>query len=197
VLLCNTDEDPAKQREYLEVLAGERVAGVILSPTAGPASAVKDLLDHGISVVAFDLGVRDGRADAVVVANRAGARTGTAHLIECGHRRVGFVGGLAGVETAEQRLAGYIEAVTDAGIEPLVAGGQFRTEGGREAAHALLDQQATALLVANNLMAIGALRAIKERGLRIPGDVAIVSIDDPPWATLTDPPADHARPARA
>ena len=188
VLLCNTDEDPGKQHEYLAVLAQERVAGVIISPTAGRGLGVAGLLDHGISVVAFDRVVRDKRADAVVAANAAGAHTAAAHLIGSGRRRVGFVGGPAGVQTAEERLAGYEQAIAEAGLKSLTADGHFRTEGGREATHGRLEQGATAILVANNLMAIGALQAIKERGLSIPGDVGIVSIDDPPWAQLTDPP---------
>jgi DNA-binding LacI/PurR family transcriptional regulator len=188
VLLCNTDEDPAKQRDYLDVLAGERVAGVIISPTVGPAAGIGALLDHGIPVVAFDRLVRDRRADAVLAENAAGARAGTAHLVDCGHRRVGFVGGPPGVQTADERRAGYEQAIAESGLEPLVADGKFRTEGGRKAAGALLKRGASALLVANNLMTIGALQAIRERGLEIPSDVGIVSVDDPPWAELTDPP---------
>lgn len=188
VLLCNTDEDPDKQRDYLRVLAAERVAGVILSPTDSDAFEIGDLLDHGISVVAFDRAVPDRRADIVVVRNLVGARTGVEHLLECGHTPVGFVGGLPGVQTADERLEGYRQAVAAAGLEPLVADGGFRAEGARHAAGALVDAGARALLVANNLMTIGALQAIRERGLRIPDDVAIVSIDDPPWAELTDPP---------
>jgi LacI family transcriptional regulator len=188
VLLCNTDEDPAKQRDYLGVLAAERVAGVILSPTDGLAPEIGELLDHGISLVAFDRQIADKRADVVVAHNAAGARAGTEHLLEGGHSRVGFVGGPAGVQTADERLTGYQEAIANRRLEPLVAHGGFRAEGGRAAAGKLVDAGATALLVANNLMAIGALQAIKERGLRIPQDVALVSIDDPPWAELTDPP---------
>ena len=188
VLLCNTDEDPAKQRDYLGVLAAERVAGVILSPTDGRAAEIRELLDHGISLVAFDRRVSDRRADVVAAQNAAGALAGVQHLLACGHSRVGFVGGPAGVQTADERLAGYIEAIDAAGLEPLVADGAFRTEGGRRATGALVDRGATGLLVANNLMAIGALQAIRERRLRIPQDVGLVSIDDPPWAELTDPP---------
>jgi LacI family transcriptional regulator len=188
VLLCNTDEDPAKQRDYLGVLAAERVAGVILSPTNRHAPEISELLDNGISLVAFDRQIADRRADAVIARNAAGARAGTEHLVACGHVRVGFVGGPAGVQTADERLAGYHEAIGSSGLEALVADGGFRAEGGRAAAGMLVDRGATALLVANNLMAIGALRALKERGLGIPHDVALVSIDDPPWAELTDPP---------
>ena len=76
VLLCNTDEDEAKQRDYLHVLAAERVAGAIISPTDAAAPEISELIDYGTSVVAFDRGVSDRRADAVLAANAAGARPG-------------------------------------------------------------------------------------------------------------------------
>jgi LacI family transcriptional regulator len=198
VLLCNSDEDPNKQRDYLRVLAAERVAGVILSPTDGRAAEVGELLDHGISVVAFDRRVADRRADAVITENVEGTRAGVEHLLACDHKRVGFVGGPAGVQTADERRAGYEAAITAAGLEPMVADGGFRGAGGRRAAGALLDSGATALLVANNLMTIGALQSIRERELRIPDEVALVAFDDPPWAELTDPPlCAIAQPVRA
>ncbi len=188
VLLCNTDEDPDKQRDYLGVLAAERVAGVILSPSDGRAREIAELLDHGVSLVAFDRRVTDRRADSVVVHNAAGARAGTEHLLDCGHTRVGFLGGPPRLQTADERLAGYEEAIRDAGFAPLIADGGFRSEAARAATATLIDRGATALLVANNLMTIGALRTLRERGLRIPDDVALVSFDDPPWAELTNPP---------
>lgn len=188
VLLCNTDEDPAKQREYLGVLAAERVAGAIISPTDASAPEISALIDQGACVVAYDRAVADRRADAVLAANVDGARLGAEHLIGGGHTRVGFVGGPAGIETADERLLGYRQAMSNAGLQPVVAYGDFRLEGGRRAAKELLEDGATALLVANNLMGVGVLQAIREAGLRIPSDVALVSIDDPPWAELTDPP---------
>jgi LacI family transcriptional regulator len=188
VLLCNTDEDPAKQRHYLRVLTEERVAGAILSLTEPHAPEISELIDHGTSVVAYDRSVSDRRADAVLSANASGARSGTDHLIERGHRRIGFIGGPEGIETAVERLLGYKQALSAARLRPLVAVGDYRSEGGARATRELLDNGATALLVANNLMAVGALDAIKEAGLRVAEDVALVSVDDPPWAKLTDPP---------
>src|SRR5271170_6606672 len=88
VLLCNTDEDPVKQREYLGVLAAERVAGAIMSPTEAGAPEISELIDIGASVVAFDRPVDDKRADAVLAANVAGARLGTDHLLAGGHTRI-------------------------------------------------------------------------------------------------------------
>ncbi len=188
VLLCNTDEDPVKQREYLGVMIAERVAGAIISPTEAGAAEISELIDIGASVVAFDRPVDDKRADAVLAANVTGARLGTEHLLAGGHRRIGFLGGPNVVRTAAERLSGYEQAMFDAGAQARSAIGDFRVEGGRRGAQDLLDEGVTALLVANNLMAIGALQAIRATHLRVPADIALASFDDPAWAELTDPP---------
>lgn len=198
VLLCNTDEDPAKQREYLGVLVAERVAGAIISPTEAKAPEISELIDHGSCVVAFDRPVADRRADAVLAANADAARLATEHLIAAGHKKVGFVGGLAGIETAARRQAGYDQAMAAAGLEPRVVPGAFRVAGGQSATKELLGQGATAIVVANNLMAVGALRAVRDGGIVVPRDLSLVAIDDPPWAELTDPPLTTlAQPVRA
>jgi LacI family transcriptional regulator len=188
VLLCNTDEDPDKQRSYLEVLAAERVAGAIISPTQADAPEISQLIDLGACVVSFDRAVQDKRADAIVLANASGAAQGTQHLIQGGHQRVGFVGGPHTIQTAFERQEGYEQAMAAAGLTPLVAEGDFRLAGGAAAAMELVDAGATALLVANNMMAVGVLEALRERKLKVGRDVAVISIDDPPWAKLTDPP---------
>jgi LacI family transcriptional regulator len=188
VLLCNTDESADKQRAYLEVLAQERPLGVIVSPTDPGGVEIAGLLDRGIPVVAFDRVVDDPRADAVIANNVDAARRATEHLIAAGHRRIGFVGGREDVETGAGRLQGYGEALAGAGLEPLAAGGGFRIEGGEAATARLLKRGLTGLVVANNLMTIGALRALRAAGAAVPGDVALVAIDDPFWAELTEPP---------
>jgi LacI family transcriptional regulator len=198
VLLCNTDEDPAKQRDYLGVLAAERVAGAIISPTEADAPEIGELIDLGTFVVAFDRAVADRRADAVLPANTEGARRGTEHLLGGGHESIGFVGGPAGIQTATERLLGYEEAMSAAGLQPRIAQGNFRVEGGRRAAEELIREGATALLVANNMMTVGVLQALRQGGRRVSADVALVSFDDPPWAELTDPPLTTlAQPVRA
>lgn len=189
VLLCNTDETVEKQRAYLEVLASERVLGVILSPSDPDGEEISDLLDFGIPIVAFDRTVTDPRADSVVVDNAGGAREATEHLLKAGHTHVGFIGGLEKIDTGADRLAGYEAAMRHAGLEPRSISGRFRTEEAQAAATAIIDADGlTALVVANNLMAIGVMRAIRDKGLRVPDDLALVSIDDPPWAELVDPP---------
>ncbi len=138
VLLCNTDEQPEKQRSYLGVLTAERVAGAIISPTGAKAPEIGELIDHGTCVVAFDRDIADGRADAAVAANAEGARTGTAHLIACGHSKVGYISGPLRVETGAERLHGYDECMKAAKLTPIIAYGDFRYEAGARATRELL-----------------------------------------------------------
>lgn len=190
VLLCNTDETPEKQRSYLEVLAAERVLGVIVSPSDPSGAEIGELLDLEIPVVAFDRTVGDPRADAVVANNARGVRMAVRHLLDGGHERIGFVSGSKSIETGAERLAGYEEAMREVGLEPRSESGEFRIEGGRRATERLLqgNPSLTALIVGNNLMTIGALEAMRSLGFRVPEDIALVGVDDPFWAKLVDPP---------
>jgi DNA-binding LacI/PurR family transcriptional regulator len=190
LLLCNSDETATKQEAYLEVLAAERVLGVIVAPADSRGSGLEQLFDLRIPVVAFDRVINDERSDAVICDNLDAARKATEHLIWLGHHRVAFVGGRLDVETGAERLAGYTAAMRAAGLTPFAIDGRFRTEvAAREVATLLaLQKRPTALVVANNLMALGAVRAIRVAGLRIPDQLAMVAIDDPPWAELIDPP---------
>ena len=200
VLVCNTDETAEKQRAYLEALIDERVLGVIISPSDPGGEQISQLLDLGIPVVACDREVEDARADAVLADNVKAMRIGTDLLIAGGHRRIAFIGGRADVETGAERLAGYEMAMRAAGLEPQVLDGDFRLELAEAAVAGLLRRESrpTALIVANNLMTLGALRAIRDAGLRVPADVALVGVDDPPWSALVDPPLTTlAQPVRA
>jgi DNA-binding LacI/PurR family transcriptional regulator len=190
VMLCNTDETPAKQRAYLQMLADERVLGVILSPADREGDGADQLLDLRIPVVCFDRVIDDPRVDAVVCDNVEGVRRATEHLLWLGHERIAYLGGRRGVETGAERLKGYLTTMRDAGKIPFALDGGFRADTAEEVTRELLreSRRPTALLVANNLMTLGALRAIKHAGLSIPGDIAVVGVDDPPWADLVDPP---------
>lgn len=190
LVLCNTDETPEKQSAYLKMLADERVGGVILSPADSSDTGLRPLLDLGIPVVAFDRAVADSSSDAVIYDNVDAARKATEHLIWLGRKRIAFVGGRVDVETGAERLAGYTAAMRGAGLTPFAVDGAFRADAAEREVTALLglELRPEAFVVANNLMTMGALRGIRRKGLSIPGDVAIVAIDDPPWAELVDPP---------
>ena len=190
VLLCNTDETRAKQRAYLEVLADERVLGVIVASADSAGFGLELLFDLEIPVVAFDRLVDDDRIDTVTFDNADAARRATEHLVWLGHTRIAYLGGRHDVGTGAERLEGYIAAMRAAHFTPFTLNGGFRAELAERELSALLrvDHRPTALVVANNLMAVGALRAIRAAGLNSPTDIAIVAIDDPPWAELVDPP---------
>jgi len=189
VILCNTDETPEKQRAYLEVLAGEQVVGVILVPADADDPTVSHLIDGGIPVVAFDRSVSDERADAVLADNRSAAAQATEHLFDMGRKHIAFMAGRAGIQTGVERQAGYEAVVARMGCPVVLGEGQFRLTEARLAMYDLLnrDPRIDAIVVANNLMTIGVLTALQERGVRVPDDIAVVGIDDPPWAALANP----------
>lgn len=190
VVLCNTDETPEKQRAYLEVLAAEQVVGVILVPADPSDSTIAALLDLHIPIVALDRGVDDERADAVTADNVQAGRLATEHLLDRGRRNVGFISGRLEIQTGAERLRGYQEVMQRRGLPVAIGKGEFRLETAQRATRQLLidHPDLDGLVVANNLMAIGALRAVTDAAKNIPDDVAFVGIDDPPWAGLVAPP---------
>ncbi|WP_027945010.1 LacI family DNA-binding transcriptional regulator [Amycolatopsis taiwanensis] len=187
VVLCNSDESAEKERRYIDVALQERVAGVILSPT-GATSNVERLHERGTPVVAVDRPLPAG--DQVLVDTRLAAREATNHLIAAGYRRIGCVTGPAGVRTANDRLAGYRDAIRAANRPELFRHGQYWAAGGKQATVELLaePEPPDALLIANSAMAIGVLEALSEAKLRLGRDIGVVTFDDAAWATLIDPP---------
>ncbi|BEP13026.1 LacI family DNA-binding transcriptional regulator [Acidothermaceae bacterium B102] len=190
VLVCGTNESPDKQSTYLRMLADEHVAGVIVSPSDPDAPEIGELIDAGIPVVAFDREVSDPRADTVIADNVTGLAQATQLLIDLGHRSIAYIGGRKGVETTAERLQGYEQAMRGARLRPRTLVGDFRIEGGHRAVTRVLASadRPTALVVANNFMTLGALKAVREAQLRIPEDLALVGVDDPYWAEFVTPP---------
>lgn len=190
VLLCNTDESSEKQGAYLRVLAEERPLGVILAPCDPVGPEIGELLDLGIPIVAFDRTVRDERADAVLAGNFEAARLAVEHLVDRGRRRIGYLSLATQIETGARRLAGYKAAMAASGLEPRWRDGGLRLATGLLAAEQMLAESADldGLVVGNNMLALGALRALRARGRAVPADVALVAFDDPFWAELVQPP---------
>ncbi|TCO53083.1 LacI family DNA-binding transcriptional regulator [Actinocrispum wychmicini] len=194
VVLCNSDENPDKERRYIDVAIQERVAGVVLS-TTGASTNVDLLTDRGMPMVAVDRPLPDVAADndTVLVDTRQAAKEATAHLITQGYHHVGCVTGPAGIRTADDRLAGYRDALRAARRKysaKLVRRTEYRSDGAHQATVDLLsqDERPDALLVANSTMAIGVLAALTELGLKSGKDVGVVAFDDAPWAPLVNPP---------
>lgn len=193
LLLANSDEDAARERTILETLRAEGVAGIIFVPINAARDAYRDLLAPPLHTVAVDRLPSNLRPDLVTVNNVEGTRAGVAHLLALGHRDVALLSGPSKHSTAKERERGYEDALRAAGrsIKPeLVYYGDFRERGGYEGMQALmaLPHRPTAVFVANNLMTLGAFRALHEAGIRIPEEIAVVGFDDMPWATSLNPP---------
>lgn len=194
VLLANSDESADREERAVETLRARRVDGLVVVPVerAAPRHLV-DLVAAGVPLVQLDRAVTGVAADAVLVDNEVGAARAVEHLIALGHRRIGIVSDRPEVSSSADRLAGYRGALRRAGIEPDPAlesiGGSTQVDG-LESARRLLQPpgRPSAVFTANNFMTVGALLAMRELGLRAPGDVALVGFDDLDWTTLVEPP---------
>jgi len=188
VLLCNSDENLAKQLRYLDFLIGQQVDGVIIAPYDSDARHLEKLRSRHIPTVVLDRHVIGWDVDSVCGDSISGARALTQHLIGLGHKRIAIISGPASTSTAEDRITGYCAALAAAGIpvDPrLIRRGEYRSSVGRGLMAQVLDEglAPTAVFAANNAIAIGVIEALEERGLRVPQDMALVCYDDLPTAS--------------
>jgi DNA-binding LacI/PurR family transcriptional regulator len=202
VVLCSTDASAEREAYYATLLRTQRLDGVIyLSGTGVSPRALAELAALR-SVVFVDERVLGLDVPFVGSHNRRGARDVAAHVLEAGHERLAFVTGPPVLWTSEQRLAGYREALAAAGHDPdavPVAAGDYRQPSGYAAAERLLAAPAgrrpTAILCANDLMAIGVMQYCRDHGLEVPGDVSVTGFDDVPLAALLSVPLTTVRQA--
>jgi len=192
-LLGNSDGAAERERLYIDTLRDEGAAGFIIVPSERGNRSYRALQDSGVPIVMLDRTAPGLSVDQVNVTNQEGVRTAVRHLIQLGHRRIGYIGGPSALNVARERLAGYEQALEEAGLpmDPaLVRPGDFQQAGGLAATEALLNlsPRPTAMFAANNLMTLGAFEALHRRRMVIPDDVAIVGFDDLPWATSLQPP---------
>lgn len=193
LLLCNSDENPDKERFYLDVMRDESVDGIVLPPFDDTDFAVIEMVKTGMPVVCVDRSLAKVKTDLVEVDNYQGALEAVNHLLDKGHTAIALIEGRTQVSTSRERRRGYLDALAARGIAPrkeFMRAGDFKQESGRVLATELLGlrKPPTALFVCNNLMTVGALAGLHQRGLRVPGDVAVVGFDDLPWAEALDPP---------
>lgn len=192
VIFCNTDESEEDEANYLNVLVQKQVDGVLLVPARSSPDSAAFLRDRGIPFVVLDRHIPDAAVDTVRGDSEGGAYEMVRHLLRLGHRRIAVISGPQAVSTAADRVAGYRRALIEAGLEPdpaLIHYGQFTQDSGYRMAQAVLavSPPPTALLTGNNFIAVGALRALREAGLRVPDDLSLTTFDDLPAAMIVDP----------
>ncbi|MGX6446974.1 LacI family DNA-binding transcriptional regulator [Patulibacter sp. S7RM1-6] len=205
VVLCSTDASEEREAYHARLLRSQRLDGVVhLSGTGASPGALVELAEtHAVVFVDERLPGLD--VPFVGSDSRRGGREVAAHVLAQGHRRLAIVGGPPALWTSEQRLAGYREALAAAGLDPDETPhviGDYRQESGRRLAAELLagpaGERPTAILCANDLMALGVLEHCRAAGFRVPEDVSVAGFDDLPVAALVSPPLTTVRqPARA
>lgn len=194
VLIEQTEGDPDRERSVLTSARRQLTDGLLFSPL-GLGTADEEALAVDFPLVLLGERVFTPRTDHVTMQNVAAARAATAHLIETGSRRVLALGSHAGdgVSSASLRLQGYREALEDAGLpydETLIgASGPWRRSGGAEAMRRVLDAgiEFDGVFALNDTLALGAMRALQDAGVRVPHDVAVIGFDDIDEARYASP----------
>ena len=193
VLLCHSDYDAVREQAYAEVMISKQVDGVIYIQATPDATAVRRLLERRIPTVAVDREIPNLEIDCVVADNFEGSKAATEHLLGLGHRRIGCFVRASSLSDATERLRGYQAAMAQAGLPAtpdLFVSGGHGYEDGRKAMTQLLGgvTRPTAVLAYPDTMAIGAIRATLDAGLRVPEDVSVVGFDDIPASAFIHPP---------
>jgi len=193
LMLCNTDNDAQKEQVYFDELRAYRMAGLIVIPSADSRLVPMAAASGGeIPVICLDRCPEGWKGDTVTVDNAEGAYQAARYLLELGHRRIATIAGQLHVTSGVERLKGFKRALREAGVsiaQEYIQEGRFDRLSGYEKGLMLLQfsPRPTAIVAANDLVALGVLAALREMGLRCPEDVSLVGFDDQEIASFTNP----------
>ena len=195
MLICNTDENPEKEKFFLNSMLSEKVSGAIVVPTTGNGNDrfFERLVADGFPMVMVDRRIKNLNVDSVSIHNESGAYQAVQRLVRNGHKRIGIICGIKGLSNTEERFEGYKKALKEAGIpisKELITYGNYVESGGREATETLLSlgNPPTAVFSTNNLMTLGCIKELYKRKISIPGEMALIGFDDSTWAEALIPP---------
>ena len=193
VFLGNTDSSTENERHYLHKMLSHRIDGLLIVPMGDRSKPVlQQVRARGVPFVLIDVKVPGIQSDQVVGDNTGGGFVLTEHLIKLGHERIALVSGRREISTIAEREQGYKEALKRHNIrfEPAyLVPTDFSSQAGYEAVKTLLElpQPPTALVVSTNILAVGAMEALRAAGLRVPGDVALACFEDIGLASALQP----------
>jgi LacI family transcriptional regulator len=203
--LCSSEEDAAREAEYLDILLEQRAHGVLITPVDGTAARLRTMPELGVPVVLVDRAAGDPTMFcSVAVDDVEGGDLAVSHLLELGHTRVGFVGGPESIVQVSDRRSGALRALERAGLprDALVVleTSALRVAEGRRAGQRVVGMPArrrpTAVFCANDLLAIGFLQQMIQHGVDVPGEMAIVGYDDIEFAAAAAVPLSSVRQPR-
>ena len=198
-LIVNTDNDPERERVYLDALRARQVDGFISATARLDRELLGELAAAGIPLVLVNRSLEDGSVPAVTVNDRQGIALAVEHVAALGHERIGHVAGPQNLSTGHRRHVGFVEAMHAAGLEApsehICFGASFTEEAGARACAELLDAapELTAIVAANDLLAIGCYDELEARGIVCPDDISIVGFNDMPFIDHLRPPLTSVR----
>jgi DNA-binding LacI/PurR family transcriptional regulator len=192
LILLNTNYEPERALDYVRRLLQMKVAGMILMIAEFDSSLIDEFKNKKTSVVFHDLGVVGEKMSNIILDYAVGIDEAVRHLVSLGHSNIVHIAGSHEIYSAGVRQQAFVDAMKKyfpGERELKIYEGDFRFEGGRHAAHQILSEPElpTAIVVANDLMALGAMQEFKAAGLRIPQDISIVGFDDISFASLSEP----------
>ncbi|MGI8564934.1 MAG: LacI family DNA-binding transcriptional regulator [Pyrinomonadaceae bacterium] len=193
VVLSNTNYDADRTSNYVRRIIERKVAGVALMTSELNLTLIDELARRHVSVVFLDLGKPGVRMSNLAVNYGAGIAEAMQHLSALGHRRIAYIGGPEHLRSAAKRREAFLDFVSkhlDDAPRPTVYVGDFKLDGGKRAAREMIaaGEMPTAIVAANDLMALGAMRELRAAGFRVPHDVSIIGFDDIAFAALAEPP---------
>jgi LacI family transcriptional regulator len=204
ILLANSGQDPVREQEYLDLFENQRAAGLLLSPFGDPSARLREIRERGMPVVLVDRGSPDGAYPSVSVDDFAGGRMAAQHLLDIGRRKIAFVGGPLTIRQVADRFRGAVDAArsTDGARVDLYEGTALSVDEGdrlgREVIRELGTTKYDGVFAANDLLALGVLRALynAERPIAVPEEIALIGYDDISFAASAVVPISSVRQPR-
>ncbi|GHJ50348.1 HTH-type transcriptional regulator MalR [Catellatospora sp. TT07R-123] len=208
-VLCTQTPGGVTEDEYVEMLLDRQVSGIVFvsglhADSTSDPERYRKLIARPLPIVLVN-GYAEGiEAPFISCDDRAAGELAVSHLVALGHKKIGLISGPDRYLPVQRKIEGYRSAMrrllglTDAQINEMISLSLFGVEGGDAAASRLLDRGVTGFVCGSDLMALGAIRAVRQRGLQVPTDVSVVGYDDSPLIAFTDPPMTTLRqPVRA
>ncbi|MBW6439513.1 LacI family transcriptional regulator [Actinoplanes hulinensis] len=198
-VLCTQSPGGVTEDEYVEMLLDRQVSGIVFisslaADTTSDRSRYQRLLDRPLPIVLVNGYAKELEAPFVSCDDRVAGELAVTHLVALGHRRIGMISGPNRFINTQRKLEGYRTAMkrevglSDAEVDELISLTLFGVEGGEVAADRLLAKGVTGIICASDMMALGAIRAARRRGLRVPEEVSVIGFDDSALIPFTDPP---------
>jgi LacI family transcriptional regulator len=193
IILCDSREDLAVEKELINLLLGHKVDGIIIAPVGTNFDHLESIYESGLSIVIVDRYSPEVRMPYITSDNYGGAFDAVNYLISMGHRKIACIQGIKDSQPNKERVLGYIDALKQTGINldaSFIAGEDFSTENGYKQTRVLfsVDDPPTAIFALSNLISLGVIKAISEMGLKIPDDVSLISFDEQPYSAYLETP---------